>query len=120
MNRISPILAFLILLGCLSSTTRAEMTTKEFISTYDKANPEQKKVLEAIVGAVGNGISWAEASMKTERKICPPAALALTNSQVLSILRNASAHDQLVDSEPYGLAILLSLERAFPCDKIPK
>ena len=117
MNRISSILVFLILLECLSSTALAEMTAKEFISTYDKANPEQKQVLEAIVGAVDNGIGWAEASVTIEKRICPPAALALTNSQILDILRNAADHDQLVGSEPYGLAIFLSLERAFPCSK---
>ena len=48
---------------------------------------------------------------------CPPKGLFLTSDEVISILKDAVARDPAVSVQPFGYALILQLERVFPCPR---
>jgi hypothetical protein len=104
-----------LLMGMTIFSASAEMTAKKFISLYEAGSSTDKTYLGTIIGAVYNGIQWAQTSLKIDRKICMPKNLVLTDGQLIDMLRRKAAKDAYSADQPYGLVILVAIEEAFPC-----
>ena len=85
----------------------------------DKGAQEE---FELIISYIAEGFGWANAELrrrKTPPLYCPPPKLAITAPQLIDILRRAIVEDQPLSNplsnQALGFALLVSLERAFPC-----
>ncbi|WP_131858640.1 hypothetical protein [Bosea sp. BK604] len=99
-----------------ATSARAEMAAKLWLERYDAAG-DGKPVYEIQIRSIENGISWVQASLKTEKTICPPGNLVLQDKQIVSILREASRRNPDIADAPLGAALFYSLRGVFPCDK---
>lgn len=93
----------------------AEFSSNIFLKNHKEADLEGKQLLEELARATENGMAWVSAVEKRQ-VYCHPPNLVLTGSQIVDILRRESAEVPAIAEAPYGLGILLSLKRTFPCD----
>lgn len=102
----------------VSSPVSAEITAREFFTQYNQVSAENRRVYEITLYSVYNGLAWANSALshrKQPRLWCQPQKLALTTSQVIEMLRRESTEDALIADAPYGMAMLLTLQKVFPC-----
>jgi hypothetical protein len=111
-------------IGLTSKPSRAEeVKAGQFLEMYDQQlGPEARKEAEIIISYIEDGFGWANAeltSRKTPPLYCLPPKLALTGPQLIDILRRAIAEQaplpNPLSDQLLGLALLVSLERVFPC-----
>jgi hypothetical protein len=91
-------------------------TYKEAIK--DKGSPEYK-ILESIIGAMGNGMTWGNTYAEDlgGRIYCPPDKLALNNENYMDILEdNMDSNPTFKEDDcPLGLILIEGLIKTFPC-----
>ena len=113
---ISSVLAGLVL---LPMPAHAELTGNEFLKAYDASKQENRRLLEVAIGQIENGLGWANSYLAVVRKqrplYCTPGRLALTNGQIVDILRRETKEDRSIGEQPLGFAIILANQKAFPC-----
>jgi hypothetical protein len=90
------------------------VTANEFVKAYSASDPAGKQSLDAILGAMEDGMGWYKVGSKI-KLYCLPDKLALTGNQIFNILRRQIAAAPNLGTMPYGLAVLLALEQTFPC-----
>jgi hypothetical protein len=115
MNRhFGRVVAALMIGGFALNTAHAEMEVSELLDEYDSATADDAAVIEKVVYATQNGIDWANAFQTTKRQqplYCPPDHLLLSGHELLEMLRN----DSSVASDPYGMALLVVMQKTYPC-----
>ena len=71
--------------------------------------------------AVEDGMGWANIVLKKRKDTpplyCVPDGFGLTGEQILEMLRKEVNENPSSAEESYGLVILETLERVFPCNK---
>jgi len=113
--------ALLVSLFCLFSTeASAEMDAKTLLKAYDVATPKEKDVVLFTITRTQNGMSWANSALRMQRKedplYCVPDNLVLTGEQIVDILRRYLNEEPSAGERPYGLVMLVALQRTFPCN----
>jgi hypothetical protein len=101
------------------SPAQAEIDAETLLLNHARGTAEAKDILAGMLGATENGLSWANTAISNEgqpRLYCVPAKLALTNAQDVDILRRYTLDHPDKKTLPYGLALLLALKEAFPCN----
>jgi hypothetical protein len=101
-----------------AARAQAEGNAKGFLQSYDSASPTTQESLRAIIKLVEDGISWADADLKSRHQpmlYCPPAKLALTGEQLVDMLHREVKENPIDADFPFGLGLLNSLEKVFPC-----
>lgn len=119
MKRIGLIVIVFVFLSCIS--VQAGMT----IIQYKKAinDNRNKKITTFYVGALGEGLSWANAELKTNERpllYCQPSGLPITKDGYVAILNNflkKETEKQMYESFSVGLILLKALQDTFPCPK---
>ena len=107
--------------GVLLSPTRA--TAEEDVNTalrvYDSGNSTDRKTEEIVFLNAQAGIWWANSVLfhrKQQPLFCPPDnAAPVPGAQVLEMVRRQVNENPAVGDMPYGLAILITLQKTFPC-----
>ena len=105
----------------LLSPTRA--TAEEDVNTalrvYDSGNSADRKTEEIVFLNAQAGLWWANSVLfyrKQQPLFCPPDnAAPVPGAQVLEMVRRQVDENPLVWEMPYGLAILITLQKIFPC-----
>ena len=113
--------ALLVSLFCFFSIeVSAEMDAKTLLKTYDVAAPKDKEIVLFTISRTQNGMSWANSALRTQRKedplYCVPSNVVLTGEQIVDILRRHLKEDPSAEEVPYGLVMLLALQKTFPCN----
>ena len=113
--------ALLVSLFCfVSIEASAEMDAKTLLKTYDVAAPKDKEIVLFTISRTQNGMSWANSALRTQRKedplYCAPTNVVLTGEQIVDILRRHLKEDPSAEEVPYGLVMLLALQKTFPCN----
>lgn len=103
----------------IHAPANAEMRTSRFLALYDSSDLKSKAELESSIELVEAGLAWA--SLYSEKQggvslYCTPKKVALTGSQLISILRKGK-EDRSGTDVPFGLELLLALKAVFPCPK---
>jgi hypothetical protein len=104
----------------MAQSTIAQANVIEALHDYETGERLTRAVLERTLINVQNGISIANSSLMTKQRLplfCPPQTLALTGPQILDMLRSGVKEDRLFGKLPVGLAIMVVLEKKFPCPK---
>lgn len=108
--------ALALLTACFTLNASAEMTAEQ----YKKwAHADNNSVYAAYITGTINAFGWANGELVTKKRpplFCPPQTLAIGNQNVYPLLDEFfNNHPGIPDDFPVGLAILRSLQAAFPC-----
>jgi hypothetical protein len=106
-----------VILGPTRATAEEDMNTA--LRVYDAANSTDRKIEEIVFLNAQAGIWWANSVLfyrKQQPLFCPPDnAAPVSGAQVLEMVRRQVDENPAVGEMPYGMAILISLQRTFPC-----
>ena len=106
-----------LLLGPTSAMAEEDLNTA--LRAYDSANPTDRKTAEIVFGHTQNGIWWANSVLfyrKQQPLFCPPDNVApAPGPQVLEMVRQQANENPTFGKMPHGLAILMTLQRTYPC-----
>jgi len=115
-----------ILIATSLGEARGEAPLRDVLNDLDdpKLQPTQRALHEMALSSVENGLSWANTyirqSLKQPRMYCKPEKLALGSPQIVAIVRRAVKENPKIAEYPYGYAVLLSMQHAFPCTAKPQ
>jgi hypothetical protein len=109
-------LALTLLTACFTLNAKAEMTADQ----YKKwAHADNSSVYAAYITGAINELGWANGDLIAKKRpplFCPPEQLPIGAQTVYPLLDEFfTNHPGLSDDFPVGLAILRSLQAAFPC-----
>jgi hypothetical protein len=110
------LVAVCLLLSAASAS--AEMTVKDFLARFDRATAADKELLQTLLGQVDIGLGWANSRLgflKRPKLYCEAGNVALTDAQVLAVLRRQSQRKPVILQAPYGLGLLMALEEEYHC-----
>ena len=103
----------------LSGAAHAEPDANKFLRDYDAATAAEKRLMSEGLSRVELGMSWVNVFLtenRNERSVyCPPNTLALSGDQLVDVLRKEVKGTPEEASRPYGLVLLLALQKAYPC-----
>ncbi|MFL9998320.1 hypothetical protein PQR34_44155 [Paraburkholderia sediminicola] len=108
--------ALAVLTACFTLNASAEMTAAQYKLW---AHSDNNSVYAAYITGTINALGWANGDLVTKKRpplFCPPQNLAIGNQNVYPLLDQFfTNHPGLSDDFPIGLAILRTLQAAFPC-----
>jgi len=101
----------------------AEPNATAFLEMYDGGDQEARQTAEFGISMIEIGLEWAntEATRRTQPLFCLPPKLVMTASQLIDVVRRGIEEDRRlglryqIANLPLGAALLVSLERVFPC-----
>lgn len=109
-------LALALLTACFTLNANAEMTAAQYRKW---AHTDNNSVYAAYITGTINALGWANGDLVAKKRaplFCPPTDLAIGNQNVYPVLDEFfTNHPGISDDFPIGLAILRSLQAAFPC-----
>ena len=108
--------ALAVLTACFTLNASAEMTAAQYKLW---AHSDNNSVYAAYITGTINALGWANGDLVSKKRpplFCPPQNLAIGNQNVYPLLDQFfTNHPGLSDDFPIGLAILRTLQAAFPC-----
>ena len=115
----------LVLLGLLGtpSPAHAEGTALEILQTYHSATDEGKRWLIGYMTGLVTAYGWANSALKSqgdEPLYCVPKGVDLGDEEVIGLMRQAIKKDSQLGRRPFGMSLLVALNRRFPCSKQKK
>ena len=106
-----------VLLGPTRATAEEDMNTA--LRVYNSADSTDPKTEEIVFLNAQAGIWWANSVLiyrKQQPLFCPPDnAAPVPGAQVLEMVRRKVDENPVFGQMPYGLAILITLQKTFPC-----
>jgi hypothetical protein len=101
----------------LASSARAETTAKEFLEVY--ASPDGESLGEMQISATEQGLhqinKYLEKTAGQKQVYCQPDALILTGPQLADMLTRAVNENSALKNMPLSGAMLIVLQKTFPC-----
>jgi hypothetical protein len=98
-----------------------EANARKLLDMYDKGSSADKQSIITILTAVEDGMGWANIELKKRKDTpplyCVPDGFGLTGEQILEMLRKEIKENPSFAEESYGLVMLLTFKKAFPCNK---
>jgi hypothetical protein len=111
-----PKFALALLAAGFTLHANAEMTAAQYKLW---AHADNNSVYAAYITGTINALGWANGDLVTKKRpplFCAPENLAIGNQNVYPLLdRFFTIHPGISDDFPVGLAILRTLQAAFPC-----
>lgn len=102
--------------ACIAIHANAEMTAAQYRKW---AHADNDSVYAAYITGTINAFGWSNGDLVAKKRkplFCPPTNLAIGNQNVYPLLDEFfNNHPGISDDFPVGLAILRSLQAAFPC-----
>lgn len=110
------------MLGLVASSTpaHAEATATEILRSYADATDEGKRWLVGYMTGLVTGYGWANAALKAQGDTplyCMPKGRELADEDVVSLVRGAIRNDPQLGLRPFGMTLMVALNRRFPCPK---
>jgi hypothetical protein len=106
-----------VLLGPTRAMAEENMNTA--LRAYDSANSTDRKTEEIVFLNAQAGIWWANSVLfyrKQQPLFCPPDnAAPVPGAQVIEMVRRQVDENPMFGEMPYGLAVLMTLQKTFPC-----
>jgi hypothetical protein len=98
------------------------LTTNALLKAFDTGSLSDKNAVLVALHATEDGIGWANVAIRQKGEAplyCEPSNLAITAEQALDMLRRGATDDRKLGEVSYGMAMLVVLERVFPCSSRP-
>ena len=116
--------ALIMVMGLWSgqgNAENAEPSLTEILRDYD--NPELSAAQRAMISSnlviIKRSLGWANAALRVQRMrralYCLPDKLTIEPQELIDMLRDALWDEPRLGDRPIGFAVLVTLQRAFPC-----
>ena len=117
--------ASIVMMGLWSepgNAENAEPSLTEILRDYD--NPElsaaQRAMISSNLASIQRSLGWANTALRAQRMrrralYCLPDNLTIEPRELLDLLRDALWDEPRLGDRPIGFAVLVTLQRAFPC-----
>jgi hypothetical protein len=109
-------LALSLLAACFALDANAEMTAAQY---KQWAHADNSSVYAAYITGTITALGWANGDLIARKRpplYCQPTDMVVGNQNVYPLLDQFfTNHPDLPDTFPIGLAVLKSLQAAFPC-----
>ncbi len=116
--KLIPMICTLSLLSLIAAHAK-EANVETILNMYDKGSSATKQSIVAILSAMEDGIGWANAELRKRKDTpplyCVPDGFVLSGEQILEMLRKEVSDTPSSAEHPYGLVMLQTLEKTFPC-----
>jgi len=117
MIKIIPMFAIFVLLSTVE-ISHGETSAKVFLEHYDRMEGREKDLWGIVFGQGHNGMEWVNSWLESKGRkpvFCTPAKIALTDDQVIDIMRRYVEANSDYQNHPFGFVLLYALIDAFPC-----
>jgi hypothetical protein len=105
--------------GPMAEGSRAEEDVNSALLMYDTGTSAVRQAAEVAFANAQKGIWWANTVLsyrKQQPLFCPPDNSGVVpGAQVIEMLRQQINKEPVLGRAPYGLAILITLQKTFPC-----
>jgi hypothetical protein len=117
--------ASIVMMGLCSgqiNAENAEPSLTEILRDYD--NPElsvaQRAMISSNLASIERSLGWANTALRAQRMqrralYCLPDNLTIEPKELIDMLRDALWDQPKLGDTPIGFAVLMTLQRAFPC-----
>jgi hypothetical protein len=114
--------ASIVMMGLWSEHCNAEPSLTEILRDYD--NPglsvAQRMMIVSNLSSIETALGWANTSLRAQRisrraLYCLPDKLIIEPRELINMLRDALWDEPKLGDTPIGFAVLMTLQRAFPC-----
>src|ERR1700730_12946920 len=106
---------------CAFAGHAEEANVQKVLDMYDTGSRGGRKSIVPTLTAVEDGMGWANIVLNKRKDTpplyCVPDGFGLTGEQILEMLRKEVKENPSSAEESYGLVILQTLEKVFPCNK---
>ncbi|MBX9773983.1 MAG: hypothetical protein K2Y71_06175 [Xanthobacteraceae bacterium] len=110
------------LLGVFAGPVLAEASLDEVLREYDspESADSQRRLITSYLAGIGLGLGWSNTALRAQGKqahlYCPSNDHETTPPELIDILRGALEAEPRLRDQPIGFALLIALQRTFPCD----
>jgi hypothetical protein len=115
-------LASIVMLGLCSGSGHAEPSLTEILGDYDNPglNVAQRMMIVSNLASIESALGWANTALRAQRMsrralYCVSDNLTIAPQELIDMLRDALNDEPRLGGRPIGLAVLVTLQRAFPC-----
>jgi hypothetical protein len=114
-------LASIVMMGLWAGHGGAEPSLTEILRDYDnpKLSAAERMTILSKLASIEIGLGWASTALRVQRKekglYCLPNNLTIEPQELIDLLRDALWDEPRLGDLPIGLALLATLQRAFPC-----
>jgi hypothetical protein len=113
--------ALIVMTGLWSGQSIAEPSLTEILRDYD--NPglsvAQRMVIVSNLASIEKAFGWANTALRAEKMqrglYCLPDKLTIEPQELIDMLRDAVWDETRLGDTPIGFALLVTLQRGFPC-----
>jgi hypothetical protein len=105
----------LALLLALVTPAAAEISANQLLAGFKAKDTTVPKLY---FRGLGDAFAWSNTALIHDGSTglyCPPSRIALTDDQLLDMLRRFVEAKPSFGTDPVGMVLLLSLKDAFPC-----
>jgi hypothetical protein len=109
-----------ILLSGSTNAMAQQADVNAVLHDYDTGERIQRIVLEKTLTNMQSGISVANSTLIFKQQsplYCPPQTLVMTGPEIVGLLRRGVKDSPLIGKQTVGVAIMMMLEKTFPCRK---
>ena len=118
-------LASIVMMGLWSGqgdAEKGEPTLTEILRDYDnsKLTDAQRAMISSNLVSIERSFGWANTALRAQRMrrralYCLPDNLTIEPKELIDMLRDALWDEPKLGDTPIGFAMLMTLQRAFPC-----
>jgi hypothetical protein len=108
--------------GSIGGPASAEPSLSEVLKDYDKPDlsAAQRMMIVSNLASMETALGWANTALRAQRMrrralYCLPDNLNIQPQELIDMLRDALWDEPRLGDRPIGVAMLATLQRAFPC-----
>jgi hypothetical protein len=114
--------ASIVIVGLLSGQGKAEPSLTEILRDYDNSelSVAQRMMIVSNLASMEKAFGWANTALRAQRMrrralYCLPDNLTVEPKELIDMLRDALWDEPRLGDTPIGFALLVTLQRGFPC-----
>ena len=99
------------------SSAGAEASAGEFLRLL-RSESDARMLAQVRIGGIAQGLFWSNMYLRHQGRpahYCAPERMAMTDEQVIHILRRHVQANPQTGNFPLGIALMESLKETFPC-----
>ena len=114
--------ASIVIMGLGSGQGKAEPSLTEILRDYDNSalSVAQRMMIVSNLASIEKAFGWANTALRAQRMrrralYCLPDNLTIEPQELIDMLRDALWDEPRLGDTPIGFALLVTLQRGFPC-----
>ena len=114
--------ASIVMMALLPAQAGAELSLAEVLKELDtpELSVAQRMMITSNLASAERALGWANSALRAQRMqrralYCVPDNLMIEPKELIDLLRDALWDEPRLGDRPIGFALLVTLQRSFPC-----